>query len=42
MPETGIGTDRPGRAGDHVDCLPLSIPLETEARYGVNWGEMTV
>ena len=23
-------------------AYPLSIPLETEARYGVNWGEMTV
>jgi DNA polymerase-1 len=24
------------------NAFPLSIPLSTEARYGVNWGEMTV
>ena len=23
-----------------ADAYPLSIPLFTEARYGVNWGEM--
>jgi DNA polymerase-1 len=25
-----------------TDAYPLSIPLETEARWGLNWGEMTV
>ena len=25
-----------------ADAYPLSIPLSTEARYGSNWGEMTV
>ena len=25
-----------------ANAYPLSIPLSTEARYGVNWGEMTV
>jgi DNA polymerase I len=23
-----------------ANAYPLSIPLSTEARYGVNWGEM--
>jgi DNA polymerase-1 len=25
-----------------ANAYPLSIPLSTEARYGKNWGEMTV
>jgi DNA polymerase-1 len=25
-----------------AEAYPLSIPLSTEARWGENWGEMTV
>jgi len=25
-----------------ANAYPLSLPLETEARAGANWGEMTV
>jgi DNA polymerase-1 len=25
-----------------TNAYPMSIPLETEARAGLNWGEMTV
>jgi len=28
--------------GIMANAYPLSIPLETEARWGLNWGEMTV
>jgi DNA polymerase-1 len=28
--------------GIMANAHPLSIPLETEARWGLNWGEMTV